>query len=206
MKHRDLRCPPSIRITLSHSRDTFYIYNALLCTASTHFLRAVTTANTLALDTDICTFSIFAQWLYYRELPGVESTVKWQQLTLVKAWNFGAKWKITEFQNAVMRVLHPLLRVRAAELDAVKEAYRNGPADSIVQQLYVADLAAFHDDEALRRLKAEIEAHEVRSEPKFMLDLIEAIGLVACDEGQEQEELRADVELALLSVLSEDDI
>jgi hypothetical protein len=92
--------------------------------------RLVSGLHTVANTTRIAyashdTLEVLFGWILSRRIEGRT------QLSLVKAWKFGARYSIPRFQNDVMRRLVDILNSNPVELDAVREAY------------YVSPLAAY---------------------------------------------------------------
>ena len=98
-----------------------------------------------------------------------------------------------------MRELHGSVDYFGAELVAVVEAYRSGPADSLLRRLPIAELFWWMEYEDTGTDKRSIKECGLDSMHEFMLDLIEAMRPKACGRSGVQDMLKQAIENALLA-------
>ncbi|KAK4506439.1 hypothetical protein PRZ48_000171 [Zasmidium cellare] len=93
-------------------------------------------------DDDIDTWALFMYWLVKRELPCHVSDIRWA----VKAWTFGDKYGISQFQNAAMlEVLSRfnLMDLRSpADVALVEEAFVLCPQGSLMRKFLAEQVVA----------------------------------------------------------------
>lgn len=125
------------------------------------------------LDVNDSAFRIFLGWLLCRKVDFPNSSD--EQQVLAAAWNFGMRYEIPQFQDAVMRDLMLFLRSQMLCTRAVTEAYK-GQHGSLLQRALVAKLAI--DMRAQEGNQWGREYFPWPQNNEFLEDLIEAMAKV----------------------------
>jgi len=116
---------------------------------------------------------MFVTWLLYQKLDVQESDERALQIQLAQAWNFGAEYEMPAFQDKVMRKLWKLLSTQRVHPDAVVEAYRPLERGSLLQQVFVRQLASDMDEdvEGIGWTREDFTGCALGADSKFLLDL-----------------------------------
>jgi hypothetical protein len=116
-------------------------------------------------------FRIFLEWLLYRKIDKDLGS----QLTLAKAWNFGAQYDIPAFQDAVMHRVSSLLSSEEIVPDAVLEAYKVTERRTLLQAVFIANLASdMRSGKSYAWRRGVFETYGLEKVRGFYLDLTEA--------------------------------
>jgi len=168
-----------LEIHISESLDPFYLQKAMLASASPKLAAAAVTKNVLLISN--AAFQIFIVWLLHRELSVGQPILSWVdkekgQKSLAEAWNFGARYEIPTFQNAVMRVIVSGLQEGNLHCAAVQEAYQTTRRGTKLQSAVVTEVArcCLYDKDIDTR-KGEFEARSLEKVPGLCLDLATAL-------------------------------
>lgn len=128
------------------------------------------------LDVSNEAFRIFLAWLLYNDINRAANS----QESLAEAWNFGAKYLMPMFQDAVMHVLVPYLKSKYVCPYAVLEAYRVDERDTLLQRAFVAQLAIDMISRTGSEWREEVFAeHKLENVAGFYLALTQAMCVTA---------------------------
>lgn len=119
----------------------------------------------------------FAAWLLYRKLDLTDSdsdSDETPQTQLAQAWNFGAEYDITAFQNKVMQELLMLLGLKPISKKATIEAYRPKERGTLLQKAFVLYLPSDMKED-LGWGKEGFTSCILGEDPTFLLDLTLAL-------------------------------
>jgi len=116
---------------------------------------------------------MFLTWLLYRKLDIDESDEGKTQIQLAQSWNFGAEYEMPAFQDKVMRKLFELLGTQRIHPDAVVEAYRPLERGSLLQKLFVQQLASDREEdiEGIVWTREDFTGCALGADSQFLLDL-----------------------------------
>lgn len=124
------------------------------------------------LDISNEAFCIFLAWLLYSDIGRAANS----QRSLAEAWNFGAKYLMPEFQDAVMHVIIPILQDTEVCPYAVLEAYKVSERDTLLQRAFVAQLATDMISQTDSQWEEKVfTKHKLENVAGFYLDLTQAM-------------------------------
>ena len=149
----------------------YHIQRTFLATVS-HSLAERCSENYNHLDVSNEALRIFLAWLLYDDIDRAVNSQK----SLAEAWNFGAKYLMPRFQDAVMHVLVPYLQEVYVCPYAVLEAYRVKERATLLQRAFVAQLAIdMVSQEGFRWGEEVFTEHKLENVEGFYLALTQAM-------------------------------
>lgn len=155
-----------------HSDSTCYIPRSLLASVSPKLVDTCSRGLRLT-HVNEKVVRIFVTWLLYQKLDVEEDDECIMQIQLAQAWNSGAEYEMSAFQDNVMRKLFKILDTERIHPDAVVEAYRPHERGSLLQRAFVQQLASNmeEDVEGIVWNREDFTGYALGADSQFLLDL-----------------------------------
>lgn len=155
-----------------HSDSAYYVPKSLLTSVSP---KLVDTCSRGLHPTHVSknVIRMFATWLLYQKLDVADDDEGILQIQLAQAWNFGAEYEMSAFQDKVMRKLFKLLGTQRVHPDAVVEAYRPLERGTQLQRAFVQQLASDMEEnvEGIIWTREDFTGCALGADSQFLLDL-----------------------------------
>jgi hypothetical protein len=128
----------------------------------------------LILNVSDDAFRMFLAWLLHCDFRDDIDELKTSQLAFAQTWNFGAKYDIPAFQDAVMHRVVSYLKDDIVEPDTVLEAYGVAERGTLLQTAFIMQLAYdMREGSATAWPRETFIKHGLEKVPDLYLDLTE---------------------------------